>query len=229
MIRLPVSVGEAIDKWNILHIKRDFVKDSKKLKFIQDEIHSLDPDIGPILKNSQIKKLYMYLDYFNREIWELCDKVRVSDVNTFHLQLINFMHDQNQYSKWCADIIKYNDARFRVKHKINHWASSILKEQKNFGGNRIKVDIRDGWVDQFEHIIRYLSMCYDEVLIINQNEKYINELFKDDLNIVIDNNSSTPCSLLLFLHQDTFKSDLKHKLDISYERIQSLFLSINKQ
>jgi hypothetical protein len=228
MIRLPVSVGEAIDKWNILHIKRDFVKDSTKLKFIQDEIHSLDPDVSLILKNQQIKKLYVYLDYFNREIWDLCDKVRVSDVNTFHLQIVNSTHDQNQYSKWCADIIKYNDARFRVKHKINHWASSILKEQKNFGGNRIRVEICDGWVDQFEHIIRYLSMCYDEVLIINQNEKCINELFKDDLNIVIDNDPSTPYALQLYIHPDTLKSDLKNNLDISYDKIQSLFSAINK-
>lgn len=228
MIRLPVSVGEAIDKWNILHIKRDFVKDSTKLKFIQDEIHSLDADVGPILKNPQINKLYMYLDYFNREIWDLCDKVRVSDVNTFHLQLVDSTHNQNQYSKWCADIIKYNDARFRVKHKINHWASSILKEQKNFGGNRIKVELCDGWVDHFEHIIRYLSMCYDEVLIVSQDDQLMNTLFKDDLNITMDNNPSTPCSLLLHLHPDTLESELKHILDIPYDKIQFLFSPINK-
>lgn len=224
MMRLSVSMGEAIDKWNILHIKRDYVTDHVKVQFIQNEIDSLASDVAPLLNIPQVKILYQYLDYFNREIWDLCDKVRVSDVNTQ-------MPDSVTYSHWCVEIIKYNDARFRVKNKINHWASSTLREQKNFGGNRIKMKVAEEQIKPLEVIIRYLSMCYDEVWLDTPGTNH-RDLFNADLNVFFIDTHSSPSeplsySLVLSLVEDA-TSELKNKLHISIEKLKSLFLNIHK-
>ena len=232
MIRLPVSVGEAIDKWNILHIKRDFVRDPLKLQFICEEIQRLSHDIDPILAHPQIERLYRYLDYFNREIWILCDQVRVDDVNTF--QQHADATQKNLYAKRCVEIIKYNDARFRIKNKINHWSTSALREQKNFGGYRIRVKLHTDVLDIISPLLWYLSMCYDEVLVqpTNQAEESssqaLSNLYKDDLNIqIVMDDSMPPCAMVLDLKKDTIQTELKSRLDIDYDKIANILFSTN--
>jgi len=180
IVSLPVSVGEAIDKWNILHIKKDYVKDEFRLGFIQQEIETLRADLEPLLGKPGMSQLYQYLDYFNRKIWTLCDLLRVADVNTYDTF-------DKVYAKNCVDVIKYNDARFRVKNQMNLVVISSLREQKNFAGTKIFI-----WFpqDMIYHknmvgLVRYFSFCYDKVLL-SVDKEYIDQValfYKNNVNI----------------------------------------------
>ena len=184
LVYLPVSIGEAVDKWNILHIKKDHVKDESRLHFVQQEIEALGPNLKLILSKPSMSKLYQYLDYFNRKIWILCDVLRVADVNTYNT------YDE-AYAKNCVDIIKYNDARFRVKNQMNLVAISSLREQKNFAGTKIVI-----WFPQtIEYhramvgLVRYFSFCYDNNISFrfrfSINASYTRNIFIGVINLKI--------------------------------------------
>ena len=58
-ILIEVSVGELLDKISILEIKKEKIKDTDKLKFINDEYLILKKQLDEnITLNDQLKKLY---------------------------------------------------------------------------------------------------------------------------------------------------------------------------
>jgi len=205
MIRLPVSVGEAVDKWNILQIKRGAVVDSHKAAFIAAELQQLAPELEPLLEQEPIRRLYAYLDYFNREIWTLCDAVRGAVIDT-------------HYAQHCINIIKYNDARFRVKNQINQWASSTLREQKNFNPQRLGVRWGGEIWDSVAPVVRYLSFCYDEVVLAAAECPAV---FRDDRNVTVAPELEH-CVAILTWHPDTLREQLRTDLQIDYDRIVHL-------
>lgn len=223
MIRLHVSVGEAIDKWNILHIKKNNIKDKTRLVHVQNEIDTLQSDIEPFLNIPQITRLYAYLDFFNRKIWELCDKVRVSDANRFDVET------DEEYSTSCKDIIKLNDARFRVKNKMNDWSLSNLKEQKNFKGICLCIKLNQSELQYLSPIILYLSMCYDEIMLNVSDEcitpEFLNEnnIFKGyyEQNYIDLSSTSTPIHEKIHLVEKLFK--------FSYAEVRTIYETISKQ
>lgn len=228
LVYLPVSIGEAVDKWNILHIKKDHVKDESRLHFVQQEIEALGPNLKLILSKPSMSKLYQYLDYFNRKIWILCDVLRVADVNTYNT------YDE-AYAKNCVDIIKYNDARFRVKNQMNLVAISSLREQKNFAGTKIVI-----WFPQtIEYhramvgLVRYFSFCYDKVLLcVDKNcVEQITYLYTDNSNIELMMVDDEKNSLNDIKKNDSSRvlisSSLPEKIyeecELDYKTIQTVF------
>ena len=69
-ILVEVSVGELLDKISILEIKKEKIKDQKKLKFIIDE-HTilkgqLDQNVKP---DEKLNKLFQSLKEINAKLW----------------------------------------------------------------------------------------------------------------------------------------------------------------
>ena len=118
LIYLPVSLGEAIDKLTILHLKCDFIKDDRL-----DDVKKEYDLLYNTLKNFIIKyhDLYNIMKKVNLIIWKQMDTLR--DNNTIN---------DEDYFKLCKECIEYNDVRFRVKNKINSISNSSLKEQKSY-------------------------------------------------------------------------------------------------
>ena len=54
-----MSVGELLDKISILEIKKERIKDSKKLKYINDELDVLNEQLKKNVKSDEkLKKLF---------------------------------------------------------------------------------------------------------------------------------------------------------------------------
>jgi hypothetical protein len=82
-----------------------------------------------------------------------------------------------------------NDRRFRVKAKINHIASSSLREVKGYAKKKAILFAHLGLGDAFwmNGAVRYLSTCYDEVVIASKSKysKNVAAIYADDPTIKI--------------------------------------------
>lgn len=193
-IELPVSMGEALDKLTILDIKMKKIKDSRKV--------DVEREFGML--NSNLEKYKQeYIFYYNillsinESIWDMQDDFRDSN-------------NSEQQNKLCIKIIKENDNRFRVKKKINDLSNSLLKEQKGYMPKTAFVLTHLGLGDNITSIgaVRYLSTCYDKVLVVckEKNKKNMELLYNDDKSIqlytVLDDTKISP---KLGFNIDTFK------------------------
>ena len=120
---VPVSIGELWDKYCILLIKREKIKDTEKKALVETEINELLPLIEkfPIEKELQ-NEMYDV----NCSLWELEDRIRILGESENLLegpskQVIEFI----EISK---SIYSTNDNRYKVKRKINEiWKSHIME------------------------------------------------------------------------------------------------------
>jgi len=185
-IQLPVSMGEALDKLTILDIKMKKIIDARRAD-VEKEFNLLSS------KLEKYKEEYIFyyniLLLINESIWDMQDIFRDSK-------------NPQEQNKLCIQIIKENDNRFRVKKKINNLSNSSLKEQKGYKPKTAFVLTHLGLGDSITAIgaVRYLSTCYDKVLVVCK-EKYKKnmELFYEDdetieLYPVMDDNCISPNS-----------------------------------
>lgn len=165
MIKLPVSIGEAIDKITILDIKLDKIKDSRR-QDVQLEYDSIYSETRDII--TKIPTFYKMLKDINLSIWEMQDELRLG-------------HAPVEYGILAEKIISDNDRRFRIKNKINMFCDSTLKEQKGYGLK--KANIKIGIItDEIINNTTYLSTVYDTINICCSDDR-IKEIFKDDKTV----------------------------------------------
>ena len=82
-ILVEVSVGELLDKISILEIKKEKIKDSDKLIFINDEYLVLAKQLNEnITLNDELKKLYEELKAINAKLWDIEDNKRMCEKNS---------------------------------------------------------------------------------------------------------------------------------------------------
>lgn len=178
ILYLPVSHGEAIDKLTILDIKMNKIMDVRK-KDVEVEYNKLYFELKDIVKISGF--YYNALKQINLQIWEDQDKFRYST-------------NDNGKNILCKKIIEDNDARFRIKNKINYLFGSFLKEQKGYIPKIFKVYYSSNteYHTLLNSIIKYHAIFNDKVTVLCNNNmfEYITRLFKHDSTIEI-NLSST--------------------------------------
>ena len=107
-IIIEISVGELLDKISILEIKKEKIKDPKKLKFISNEYS--------ILKD-QLKK------NINTKLWVIEDDKRNCEKNK------DF---GDKFIKLSRDVHFLNDDRAKIKLDINNLTGSKIKEIKEY-------------------------------------------------------------------------------------------------
>lgn len=173
ILYLPVSFGEAIDKLTILDIKMNKITDSRR-KDVETEYNKLQSELSEIVKS--IKFYYDCLKQINLQIWEDQDTFRYSD-------------DNNLKTILCKKIIEDNDARFRIKNKINSSLNSYLKEQKGYTPKVYSVNYSSDkkYYKLLVSIIKYQSIFNDKVVInceLSQFE-HISSIFSYDSSITI--------------------------------------------
>jgi hypothetical protein len=77
MIKIPVSIGEIIDKLSILQIKKNKINNFEKLKLINKEFELLYEISSHYLGDDEILKLYHQLIEVNSKLWEVEDELRI--------------------------------------------------------------------------------------------------------------------------------------------------------
>ena len=123
-ILVEVSVGELLDKISILEIKKEKIKDTEKLKYINDEYQVLK---GQLLKNvksdDKLNKLFISLKEINSKLWVIEDDKRMCEKNSDFGE---------KFIKLSRDVHFLNDDRAKIKLEINIHTGSKIKEIKEY-------------------------------------------------------------------------------------------------
>ena len=177
MVLCEISIGELLDKLTILHIKMDMIKNKNKIIGVEKEYKIIYEKVKNI--KNKVEFYYYILKNINKDIWISMDKIR------------EYKTGSNSWIIECKKSIDDNDRRFRVKKKINDLTNSSLKEQKGYEPKKAFVLTHLGLGDNITAIgmVRYLSTCYDEVVVVckNRNKKNMELFYQDDDSIKIYN------------------------------------------
>ena len=123
-ILVEVSVGELLDKISILEIKKEKIKDSEKLKFINDEYEVLKDQLDKNVKSDEkIDKLFQSLKKINTKLWVIEDDKRLCEKNSDFGE---------KFIKLSRDVHFLNDDRAKIKLEINQHTGSKIKEIKKY-------------------------------------------------------------------------------------------------
>jgi len=148
MIKLPVSVGEAVDKLTILDIKTKRIVNNADSKKEHDLLHDM-------LRETVEAYPYHYklLRSVNESIWVLQDEIRAMDKPS---------------GDKCIDILNKNDMRFRIKDALNRLANSALREQKGYPPRCALFIGHLGLGDMIglNGAVRYVALHHDETHLV---------------------------------------------------------------
>ena len=123
-IIIEVSVGELLDKISILEIKKEKIKDTEKLKFIDNEYSILKDQLKKNVENDEkLNQMYQSLKNLNFKLWEIEDDKRKCEKNK------DFGERFIQLSR---DVHFLNDNRAKIKLEINNYSGSEIKEIKEY-------------------------------------------------------------------------------------------------
>ena len=123
-ILVEVSVGELLDKISILEIKKEKIKDSEKLKFINDEYEILKSEFDKNVKSDdRLTKLFEILKEINSRLWIIEDDKRLCEKNSDFGE---------KFIKLSRDVHLLNDNRAKLKLEINNYTGSKIKEIKEY-------------------------------------------------------------------------------------------------
>ena len=123
-IIVEVSIGELLDKISILEIKQEKIKDTEKLKFINNEHSILRNQLDKNVKSDdRLNDLYRSLKEINSKLWVIEDDKRQCEKDK------NF---GEKFVKLSRDVHFLNDDRAKIKLEINNYTGSIIKEIKEY-------------------------------------------------------------------------------------------------
>ena len=123
-ILVEISVGELLDKISILEIKKEKIKDSEKLKFINDEYNVLKDQLNRNIKSDQkLDDLFKSLKEINSKLWIIEDDKRMCEKNSDFGE---------KFVKLSRDVHFLNDDRAKIKLKMNNHSGSKIKEIKEY-------------------------------------------------------------------------------------------------
>jgi hypothetical protein len=121
-ILIEISPGELIDRYTILEIKKERIKDPEKLKHIQYEIDILNLDEVHIY-STIVAENWTGLKEVNSLLWEVEDKLReLERLKKFDIDFIEL----------ARLVYYYNDLRSQYKKNINLYFKSSIVEEKSY-------------------------------------------------------------------------------------------------
>jgi hypothetical protein len=117
---IPVSIGELYDKYSILEIKYERIKDLTKLEFVKREMDYLKPFIDEY----RLEETYTtQLKSINEKIWDSEDMIRVKE---------SLQEFDQEFITIARSVYKTNDERNVVKNQINNIFKSDIKDIKSY-------------------------------------------------------------------------------------------------
>ena len=123
-IIVEVSIGELLDKISILEIKKDKIKDPKKLEFINNEHSIMKNQLEKhVQSDGNFNKLYKSLKEINAKLWVIEDDKR---------QCEKEKDFGEKFIKLSRDVHFLNDDRAKIKLEINNHTGSVIKEIKEY-------------------------------------------------------------------------------------------------
>ena len=123
-IIVEVSIGELLDKISILEIKQEKIKDSEKLKYINNEHSILKDQLKKnVRSDDKLNNLYQSLKEINAKLWVIEDDKRQCEKDKDFGE---------KFIKLSRDVHFLNDDRAKIKLEINNHTGSVIKEIKEY-------------------------------------------------------------------------------------------------
>ena len=123
-IIVEVSIGELLDKISILEIKQSKIKDSEKLKYINNEHSILKDQLKKnVRSDDKLNNLYQSLKEINAKLWVIEDDKRQCEKDKDFGE---------KFIKLSRDVHFLNDDRAKIKLEINNHTGSAIKEIKEY-------------------------------------------------------------------------------------------------
>lgn len=118
-MKIEVSIGEVIDKFTILSIKKEKITDLNKLKNVDKEYSYLKEIIEELPDITMQKRLF----WVNSKLWVIEDMLRDFEKNN--------VFDKN-FILLARLVYRLNDLRFEIKNRINIKFDSDIREEKSY-------------------------------------------------------------------------------------------------
>ena len=126
IVKIPVSLGELIDKVTILEIKKGKFSDAYKLANVITELQQLNAIIERIMDPEQLVRLQepmKRLRDINQQLWKIEDDIRDCERNKDFGE---------RFVELARSVYFSNDKRFDIKKEINLAFGSELIEEKTY-------------------------------------------------------------------------------------------------
>jgi len=126
---VPVSIGELFDKYTILEIKEEKIKDEQKLQHVKKEKLYLKTFIDNYHANSDAMirgtmcDLIKELKHANQKLWDIEDKIREKE---------NEKEFDSDFIHLARMVYITNDKRSDIKNKINVFFNSEIMDIKSY-------------------------------------------------------------------------------------------------
>ena len=127
-MKIEVSNGELIDKYTILGIKLEKIKDEEKLSNVSNEYNILEEFVQFLFnkynfENYDLYSLYLELLKINNTLWDIEDKIRECERrDTFGKEFVSL----------ARLVYITNDKRSDLKKQINIITNSSIIEEKSY-------------------------------------------------------------------------------------------------
>ncbi len=126
-MKIEVSNGEIIDKYTILEIKLNEIKDPEKLANVQKEYDTLKSTVNFIYNETHaqdaLAELHNDLLNINKTLWNIEDQIRDCEREE---------HFGSDFIELARSVYYTNDDRAEVKKQINMLTGSMLVEEKSY-------------------------------------------------------------------------------------------------
>jgi len=123
-MKVEVSNGELLDKFSILKIKLEKIKDEFKLINIKNEIDTISKNCEEIIQSDmRLSVIFDELISVNESLWDIEDKIRIKEKEK---------EFDSEFIELARGVYITNDIRFTLKNKINTLTSSKLVEEKSY-------------------------------------------------------------------------------------------------
>ncbi len=123
-IKVPISVGELVDKITILEIKTKEITDTEKIDNIQKELDQLNRAADDeLMKSQELRLLKSRLYQINEKLWSIEDDLR---------QMERHKIFDTDFIESARLVYFTNDERSQIKREINQLTDSDLIEEKSY-------------------------------------------------------------------------------------------------
>ena len=123
-IKIQISPGELIDKFTILDIKLNRIKEQEKTQNIRKEHKILKRQIEKNLpKSKRLSALISKLKIINKALWDIEDQIRVCERK---------QDFEKKFIKLARSVYQKNDLRSSYKREINKLLGSEIIEEKSY-------------------------------------------------------------------------------------------------
>ena len=124
LVRVPVSVGELLDKISILRIKTQRIADAAKVANVQRELDALDAEVSAMDVDRELVEGFLEeLEEINGELWVIEDDIRACEAR---------QDFGEEFIRLARAVYRTNDVRAKIKKRANEATGSELTEEKSY-------------------------------------------------------------------------------------------------